>query len=239
MRTTPPAAQAAHPRQAAALHPWKRWPRCCRRAAPQPPREAGQAPDPARPRHRRSRGAPPVRMLASARAEPAGRLTAPCPRSAPPCPPPLAHRRPGAARHTFCDNMPMTASQPPIAAIATAPGRGGIGVVRVSGPDVAPIARALCGQTPAAPRHLPALPRRHRRRHRPRHRAVLPRAELLHRRRRARTAGPRRPGGDADAAGALPGSRPRHRPARRARRVHAPRLPQRQARPPRPKPWPT
>ena len=35
-----------------------------------------------------------------------------------------------------------------IAAIATAPGRGGIGVVRLSGPDLLPFARALCGAEP-------------------------------------------------------------------------------------------
>jgi tRNA modification GTPase len=43
-----------------------------------------------------------------------------------------------------------------IVAIATAPGRGGIGVVRVSGRDIAPIARALLGDAVAAklaPRH--------------------------------------------------------------------------------------
>jgi len=51
----------------------------------------------------------------------------------------------------------MTAPQLPIAAIATAPGRGGIGVVRVSGPDVAAIARAVCGQT-LKPRHATYLP---------------------------------------------------------------------------------
>lgn len=38
----------------------------------------------------------------------------------------------------------------PIVAIATAPGRGGIGVVRVSGRNIAPIARALLGGTVAA-----------------------------------------------------------------------------------------
>ncbi len=37
----------------------------------------------------------------------------------------------------------------PIAAIATAPGRGGIGVVRVSGTDLAPIMRAVLGREPA------------------------------------------------------------------------------------------
>lgn len=36
-----------------------------------------------------------------------------------------------------------------IAAIATAPGRGGIGVVRLSGPDLLPLAKALSGKTPA------------------------------------------------------------------------------------------
>ncbi|TCJ12722.1 tRNA uridine-5-carboxymethylaminomethyl(34) synthesis GTPase MnmE [Parasulfuritortus cantonensis] len=47
------------------------------------------------------------------------------------------------------------ASQPQndvIAAVATAPGRGGIGVVRVSGPDLAALAAAVVGKTPA-PRH--------------------------------------------------------------------------------------
>jgi len=39
-----------------------------------------------------------------------------------------------------------------IAAIATAPGRGGVGVVRVSGADVAPLAAAILGRVPA-PRH--------------------------------------------------------------------------------------
>ena len=41
---------------------------------------------------------------------------------------------------------------PPIAAIATAPGRGGIGVVRISGSDLAPLAQALFGKT-LQPRH--------------------------------------------------------------------------------------
>lgn len=39
-----------------------------------------------------------------------------------------------------------------IAAIATAPGQGGIGVVRVSGPDLISLAESLCGCQPA-PRH--------------------------------------------------------------------------------------
>jgi len=51
----------------------------------------------------------------------------------------------------------MTAPQVPIAAIATAPGRGGIGVVRVSGPDVGPVMRAVCGQA-LKPRHATYLP---------------------------------------------------------------------------------
>lgn len=47
------------------------------------------------------------------------------------------------------------AKQPPakpdlIAAIATAPGRGGVGVVRVSGPDIVPLAAAMLGRLPAA-----------------------------------------------------------------------------------------
>ena len=37
-----------------------------------------------------------------------------------------------------------------IAAIATAPGRGGVGVVRVSGADVAPLAAAVLGRVPEA-----------------------------------------------------------------------------------------
>lgn len=44
-----------------------------------------------------------------------------------------------------------------IAAIATAPGRGGIGVVRVSGPEAGTIARAICGQS-LAPRRATYLP---------------------------------------------------------------------------------
>ena len=40
----------------------------------------------------------------------------------------------------------------PIVAIATAPGRGGVGVVRVSGPDLRPLAKAMLGRQ-AQPRH--------------------------------------------------------------------------------------
>ena len=34
----------------------------------------------------------------------------------------------------------------PIAAIATAPGRGAVGIVRVSGKGIAALARLLCGK---------------------------------------------------------------------------------------------
>jgi tRNA modification GTPase len=44
----------------------------------------------------------------------------------------------------------------PIAAVATAPGRGGIGVVRISGADLKPMALAMLGQFPA-PRHATYL----------------------------------------------------------------------------------
>jgi len=53
--------------------------------------------------------------------------------------------------------QPRSARTTPIAAIATAPGRGGIGVVRVSGPDVSAIAQAVCGQALKA-RHATYLP---------------------------------------------------------------------------------
>ncbi|CBJ39655.1 GTPase involved in tRNA modification and in thiophene and furan oxidation [Ralstonia solanacearum CMR15] len=45
----------------------------------------------------------------------------------------------------------------PIAAIATAPGRGGIGVVRVSGPDVRAVMQAVCGRL-LQPRQATYLP---------------------------------------------------------------------------------
>ena len=34
----------------------------------------------------------------------------------------------------------------PIAAIATAPGRGGVGIVRISGKALAPLVELLCGR---------------------------------------------------------------------------------------------
>ena len=43
----------------------------------------------------------------------------------------------------------MTQRDDPIAAIATAPGRGGIGVVRVSGGNLTPLAQAILGKMPA------------------------------------------------------------------------------------------
>lgn len=48
-------------------------------------------------------------------------------------------------------------SQQPIAAIATAPGRGGIGVVRISGPNLASLVERLF-ETPLTPRHAHYLP---------------------------------------------------------------------------------
>jgi tRNA modification GTPase len=45
----------------------------------------------------------------------------------------------------------------PIAAIATAPGRGGIGVVRVSGKNLTPVMQAVCGTDALQPRHATYL----------------------------------------------------------------------------------
>jgi len=45
----------------------------------------------------------------------------------------------------------------PIVAIATAPGRGAVGIVRVSGKDIAPVIAAICGRT-LAPRQATYLP---------------------------------------------------------------------------------
>ncbi|RYG12636.1 MAG: tRNA uridine-5-carboxymethylaminomethyl(34) synthesis GTPase MnmE, partial [Burkholderiales bacterium] len=45
----------------------------------------------------------------------------------------------------------------PIAAIATAPGRGAVGIVRVSGASVAPIVEAVCGRS-LKPREATYLP---------------------------------------------------------------------------------
>ena len=53
----------------------------------------------------------------------------------------------------------MKLDSSPIAAIATAPGRGGIGVVRASGKNLAPLMAALFGDAgvETAPRHLCAI----------------------------------------------------------------------------------
>ena len=45
----------------------------------------------------------------------------------------------------------------PIAAIVTAPGRGAVGIVRVSGPNLAPIIAQICGQM-LTPRHASYMP---------------------------------------------------------------------------------
>ena len=52
----------------------------------------------------------------------------------------------------------MTFDSSPIAAIATAPGRGGIGVVRLSGKDLSGVIAAVCGRQQLAPRHATYLP---------------------------------------------------------------------------------
>ncbi|MDB5761738.1 MAG: mnmE [Herminiimonas sp.] len=51
----------------------------------------------------------------------------------------------------------MNFDSSPIAAIATAPGRGGIGVVRISGKDLAPVIEAVCATTQLQPRHATYL----------------------------------------------------------------------------------
>jgi tRNA modification GTPase len=47
----------------------------------------------------------------------------------------------------------MNSERDPIVAIATAPGRGGIGIVRMSGADLAPVVSALLGRSELQPRH--------------------------------------------------------------------------------------
>jgi tRNA modification GTPase len=51
----------------------------------------------------------------------------------------------------------MNFDSSPIAAIATAPGRGGIGIVRLSGKNLAPVINAVCGTSPLQPRHATYL----------------------------------------------------------------------------------
>ena len=46
----------------------------------------------------------------------------------------------------------MSATQPTIAAIATAPGRGGVGVIRLSGKNLLPLAQTLSGGKTPKPR---------------------------------------------------------------------------------------
>ncbi len=52
---------------------------------------------------------------------------------------------------------PAPAPREPIAAIATAPGRGAVGIVRVSGTGLEPLVRALCGRS-LRPREATYLP---------------------------------------------------------------------------------
>jgi tRNA modification GTPase len=52
----------------------------------------------------------------------------------------------------------MNYDSSPIAAIATAPGRGGIGVVRISGKNITSVMQALCGTTELKPRYANYLP---------------------------------------------------------------------------------
>ncbi|QDZ29706.1 tRNA uridine-5-carboxymethylaminomethyl(34) synthesis GTPase MnmE [Noviherbaspirillum sp. UKPF54] len=52
----------------------------------------------------------------------------------------------------------MNYDSSPIAAIATAPGRGGIGVVRVSGKDLSSVMQAVCGSAQLKPRYATYLP---------------------------------------------------------------------------------
>lgn len=52
----------------------------------------------------------------------------------------------------------MNIDSSPIAAIATAPGRGGIGVVRASGKHLQPLIVALFGADALKPRHATYIP---------------------------------------------------------------------------------
>jgi len=52
----------------------------------------------------------------------------------------------------------MNLDSSPIAAIATAPGRGGIGVVRASGKNLQALAKALFKDTDLKPRHATYIP---------------------------------------------------------------------------------
>jgi tRNA modification GTPase len=46
----------------------------------------------------------------------------------------------------------------PIVAIATAPGRGAVGIVRASGRQLAPLIQAVCGRAEMPPRQAVLLP---------------------------------------------------------------------------------
>ena len=115
-----------------------------------------------------------------------------------------------------------------IAAIATAPGRGGIGVVRISGPQLDAVHRGHHRQAAAA------APRGARRFLDARDEVIdqgialyFPGAAFLYRAGRARAARARRTAGAAAVAQALPRAGRAPGPARR---IHAPRVSQRQAR---------
>jgi tRNA modification GTPase len=64
----------------------------------------------------------------------------------------VAHQPDPGGRSGEGQGAALSAAPDTIAAIATAPGRGGIGVVRVSGPKTREIAAAILGRTPV-PRH--------------------------------------------------------------------------------------
>ena len=116
-----------------------------------------------------------------------------------------------------------------IAAVATPPGRGGIGVVRVAGPSVPTVIAGVIGRE-LAPRHATLAVFRGEAGE-PLDAGLalyFPGAALLHGRADARAARPWRPGGAASCARALPRAR---RAARRARGIHRARVPERQARP--------
>jgi len=60
--------------------------------------------------------------------------------------------------HTFRTIKIMNIHSTPIAAIATAPGRGGIGVVRVSGNGLEPLLKILFPHSALTPRTATYLP---------------------------------------------------------------------------------
>jgi len=53
---------------------------------------------------------------------------------------------------------PPSRPRDPIVAIATAPGRGAVGIVRASGADLSPLIRAVCGREALPPRQAVLLP---------------------------------------------------------------------------------